>query len=344
MILPLATPNDVLDVQALTKAGTGPVRMELMSAFAPAGSPTVRFGYYDAAGSAQTEVLTVNDNQRTVPAAATGGLTFDPGTGVFGLFNTLGATGTTAFSEDRKNTFEPDTNLRHKALFFPLRDADGTVVPDAMVVAFEDSVGGTAYQDFVAVLRNVRSASAPPPTPEITLSLGGTNLDNGATVNFGTIGQGEAAPQQIITIRNDGNVDLQMGAVNLPSGFSLVEGLSTTTLTPGASDTITIAMSTAVGVTNDAVAGVVSSDSDEGTFALRFTGTVVASQTPTPTPTTPTPTPTTPTPTPTPTPSGLEAVVSGGLPPIVVAGTKSAARLGRRDDREQQRPPVSPAS
>jgi glucose/arabinose dehydrogenase len=322
MILPLASPNDVLDVQALTKAGTGPVRMELMSVFAPAGSPTIRFGYYDAAGSQQTEVLTVNDNQRTVPSAATGGLTFDPGTGVFGLFTSAAGTGTTAFSEDRRNTFEPNAALRRKALFFPLKDAEGVVVPDAMVVAFEDSVGGTAYQDFVAVLRNVRSASAPPPAPEITVTIEGADVTNGATVDFGSVPKDAPSPQKQITIRNDGNVDLQMGAINLPPGFSLAEGLSTTSLAPGASDTITVVMLTAAGATNNAAAGISSSDSDEGTFALQFTGTVVASGSPTPTPT---PTPTTPTPTPVPTPtSTLAAEVTGGLPAVVVAGTKSA--------------------
>ena len=49
----------------------------------------------------------------------------------------------------------------------------------------------------------------------------------------------------MFTVRNDGGSTLTLGAVTVPTGYTLTEGLSTT-LMPGASDTFTVQLDTAV--------------------------------------------------------------------------------------------------
>jgi hypothetical protein len=320
MPFPLTTPNDAADdIEGLVKAGSGPVRIEILSVFATGASPTIRFGHYNPSNNAQTEVLTIAESQRTRAALASGSETFDPGSGTFGLYIQAAATGTTVFTEDYRNTFEPNADLRRKVLFYPLVDEAGEPVADAFVVAFDEVSSGADYQDFVAIVRNVRAVDVEPPAPELTVLLDGDELSSGATVDFGQVGQGQSGPERTLTVRNDGNIDLVLGAVTLPAGFELIEGLSQTTLSPGASDTLRVALTTATAGKLDAQASLASSDADEGTFTLRLTGNVVG----------------VPTPPPPPPPGGgeppvsseppiLTADVTSRLATVVVAGTKSA--------------------
>ena len=52
------------------------------------------------------------------------------------------------------------------------------------------------------------------------------------------------AISRTFTVRNDGTATLTLGAVTVPTGFTLTEGLSTS-LAPGASDTFTVRLDTA---------------------------------------------------------------------------------------------------
>ena len=149
-------------VQRLVKAGTGPVTITPLAAFA-GGSPTVRFGYYAAGSpSSKTEVFTIGSaDAQTVNPKAVGSTSFDPGFGAFGLYATFPITGNTAYSEDALNTTENTPANRRKVRFYPLKNADGSTVADAYVFTSEDFVndpnGAYDTQDFVGIVRNVRA-------------------------------------------------------------------------------------------------------------------------------------------------------------------------------------------
>lgn len=113
--------------------------------------------------------------------------------------------------------------------------------------------------------------------PEITVLLDGTSVASGGAIDFGNAAIGSPAPQRTLTIRNDGTGALTLGQISLPTGYTLVEGLDGgggATLAPGATDTITVAMSTANagGVAGEAI--ISNNDTDEASFRLNLAGNV----------------------------------------------------------------------
>ncbi len=118
----------------------------------------------------------------------------------------------------------------------------------------------------------------PPPAPklpEITVNLGTGNVadNSAAAIGFGTVTKGQAAPTKTFTVRNVGTANLTLGAVALPAGFSLVEGLSTT-LAPGASDNFTVRLDTAVAGTKNGQISFTNNDANESPFNFAISGTV----------------------------------------------------------------------
>ena len=122
-----------------------------------------------------------------------------------------------------------------------------------------DTVGGT--------ITNVV-----PTAPEITVLGNGTNIADGDTTpsttdltDFGSVTQGGAAVQHIFTVRNDGTAALTISGLTLPSGFSLVEGLSAS-IAPGNSDTFTVQLSTAGTGAKGGQISFATNDNDENPF------------------------------------------------------------------------------
>ena len=122
----------------------------------------------------------------------------------------------------------------------------------------------------------------PPASPEIAVSWGANNIADGDIspssskgTDFGSVAQGVAPVQRTFTVVNSGNATLSLGSVNLPAGFSLVEGLSPS-IAPGGSDTFTIQLNTTnIGsFTNDISFS--NNDSDENPYNFRITGTVTS--------------------------------------------------------------------
>jgi hypothetical protein len=113
--------------------------------------------------------------------------------------------------------------------------------------------------------------------PEVTVLDGFAIISDGAAgpVDFGFATLGLTAPTRTFTVRNDGNDTLTLGAVSVPAGFTLVDGL-VTSLTPRATDTFTVQLdTTALG----APAGDVrfsTNDGDESLFNFSVAGTVLA--------------------------------------------------------------------
>ena len=181
---PLLTTNDEIFAQRLVKAGDGDVTIEPIAVFGVSSTPALRFGWYDAGTrDAKTELFTIPlADAQSVSPTAVGTTSFDPGAKSFGVYSNWPgfASGLReVFSEDSLNALEPQGDFRHKVRFYPLKNADGSVVPNAYVMAHEEFVYAAtdpytnwAYdnQDLVAIIRNVRPA---PSGPEV----GTVNLD-----------------------------------------------------------------------------------------------------------------------------------------------------------------------
>lgn len=164
---PLNTPNDEVVAQRFVKSGSGPVTIEPLAVFA-GGTPAVRFGYYQAgtAGN-RTELVYVGAaDAQSVNPTLNGTTSFDPGAARFGLYAYFPIFNNYAYSEDSLNTKENTPSLRRKFRFYPLKNADGTTVPNAYIFTNEDynndPSGGTDANDFVGIIRNVSIANDGP--------------------------------------------------------------------------------------------------------------------------------------------------------------------------------------
>lgn len=113
--------------------------------------------------------------------------------------------------------------------------------------------------------------------PEIAVLDGVVEIVSGNTVaiDFGTVAQGAPGPTKTFSIRNDGDDVLTLGSLNLPPGFSLVEGLYPT-LTERGSDTFTIRLDSIAVGTKPGQISFSNNDDDESPFSFAITGTVLA--------------------------------------------------------------------
>ena len=147
--------------QVFERAGSGPVTIEPLAVFGPSTpDPVVKFGVVPAgAASPKIELFSVRNtptsNPQTLEPEVTGSVSFTPATERFGLYTVWPAFGNReVFSEDALNTFAGTTS--HQARIYRYRTPAGAVVPDAYVVAFEESTSGRDTQDLVFAVRNVR--------------------------------------------------------------------------------------------------------------------------------------------------------------------------------------------
>ena len=162
---PPATPNDQLNIETLQKAGPGVVTAFPIAAFIQVVNPiSLDFGYYtgltDSTGQHQLSTLADTDAQSVNPNP-TGSITFDPGSTPFGLYVTYPGLSRTSFSQSEFNIWETNSAARTKARFYPLKNKDGTLVPNSYVVAFEDLTKaiGEDFQDGVYIIQNVEPST-----------------------------------------------------------------------------------------------------------------------------------------------------------------------------------------
>ena len=118
-------------------------------------------------------------------------------------------------------------------------------------------------------------ATAAEALPEITVLAGGTAISDGqsAPVSLGFGALGTAGPTRTFTVRNDGTAELVVGAVTVPAGFTLTEGLPAS-LAPGASDTFTVRLDTGAVGTRSGTLSVANNDPNESPFDFPVSGTV----------------------------------------------------------------------
>ena len=297
---PPVTPNDELTMQQLVKAANGPVTITPIAVFGVSSSttPTVRFGYYTPGNRNDTsELLTVSGsaNSQTVNPGYSGVTSFDPGSAAFGLYanfvsmypsvyNVPG--GTWAYSEDSLNAAY-DPNSPRKVRFYPLKNSDGTVVPNAYVMATEDFNAGYDTQDFVAIIRNVMAA---PSGPEIGFANEDglpftnrlifnriqieppdpvTNADGSITQPPNNVVHDTA----VLDVLNTGSTALNISSITISSGWQ-IDNAPTTPLSiaAGASIKLTVRfVATSGGVVNGSLT-IKSNDGDEPTSTIQLSG------------------------------------------------------------------------
>ena len=170
--------GEEVSAQRFEKAvATDPVSVEVLAVFGPNGpGGTVVTGGRYAPGPTETQVFSVaNASSQSLVPATTGTLTFDPGTAPFGLYSTWPFfADRDVFGEDALNTWEATAANRHKVRVYPLKATGGAVVPNAYVVATEETTSGFDYQDVVLVVRNVKPSVPPPGNGDIDIE----NLDS----------------------------------------------------------------------------------------------------------------------------------------------------------------------
>jgi Ca2+-binding RTX toxin-like protein len=158
-----------------------------------------------------------------------------------------------------------------------------------------------------------------PSSPELTLLINNAAVNSGATIDFGAVTQGGAAPTRSFTISNTGNAPLSIANLSVPSGFALVDGADAS-LAPGESDIVTLRMATGTVGQRSGALTFNTSDADEGSISFNLTGKVNAG---TPTPPPPPPPPSGPAPLVT-----LSLVRRGNTPLAIADGATAPVNFG----------------
>ena len=234
--------SEEVAMSSMTKAGAGTVNIELLSLQGNQhNGVSSRIGYYTPGNRAdKTELFTTGADSRTLsPEVASGTTSFDPGTAAFGLYGVFppfqdatkdAGRPREVFAEDSLNTWESNASERHKVWFFPLREPDGTIVPDAYIFSFEEFDVSTDANDVVGIIRNVRPVAAGP-------ELGLENRDGlpfSDRLVFSRIqdpiNSDNDPPQPdnkvhdtaVLRLRNTGTLPLVIGSVSVQGPFELV--------------------------------------------------------------------------------------------------------------------------
>jgi archaellum component FlaF (FlaF/FlaG flagellin family) len=145
----------------------------------------------------------------------------------------------------------------------------------SIAIANDDSDENPFDLQFQAVV-------SPPAGAEITLLSAGQQLSLGGVIGFGTTLTGYTL-ERTITIRNDGGSVLTLSAIDpatLPSGFSLLQGLTTLSLNPGEATSFIVRLNAAAAGNYGGQISLASSDADESPFTFQVTGSVVDPITP----------------------------------------------------------------
>ncbi len=251
--------SDEVILNRLVRANSSlPVTIDVLAAFNGAGTvpgltaaedpnlTSLNFGFYEPGQlEKRTNLINLrNLYKQTVSPVFTGSTSFTP-TGAFGLFSELYNFRETkplfapndpnfqariAASETYFNNWESTSSRRQKVRFFPLKNSDGTTVPNAYVVTFEDWTVNFDANDFIAIVRNVQSA---PSGPEIGLY----NLDGmpgydrlvfNRLQNLDTVYPNTVHDTVTLRIRNTGNSVLQITSAGLSNtDFEFVNSITT---------------------------------------------------------------------------------------------------------------------
>jgi hypothetical protein len=237
--VPPQTPNDEIVMPRLLKAGTGPVTVELLGVFANNDVPGPKFGYYSPGTPGfKTELFSILQAHTQSVAAVPQGLTsFDPGNAAFSIYSAFPKFAMReVYSEDHLNLWETNAANRRKVRFYPLKNPNGSVVPNAFVFAFEEWNVSFDQNDVVGIIRNVQAAPAGP-------EIGIENRDGVPFPDrlvFNRIREldpdfpNEVKERATLRIRNTGSSALSISSIVLNSSDWVIEsGGSVSSISPG---------------------------------------------------------------------------------------------------------------
>jgi glucose/arabinose dehydrogenase len=283
--VPPKTPNDEVTIQSLVKADdTQDVSIEPLGVFANATNPALIFGYYEA-GSPQnaTDLFRVaNTDAQSVNPLFNGSTVFDPGTGAFGLYsiwptftNKTTDLGTrTVYSEDSLNTWEPIAANRRKVRFYPLKNSDGSVVPNAYVFAFEEFTQAYDQNDVVGIIRNVKAAPAGP-------AMGIENLDgapfSGRLVmsrikNLNQVTPNFVHDTSVIRVHNTGTSTLDVTSMTITGTFTIASGNAPFSIAPGGTHNVSVKFTAGSGDTHVGTLTLNSNQTDRPSRQVQLAG------------------------------------------------------------------------
>lgn len=163
--LPATNPlGDEVRLSQFQKAGTGPVTLEPIAVFSLKSTSGIvaKFGYYTSGNPAsKTQLFTVpNASYQSLRPSVSGTTRFDPGTRNFGFYSIWSFfDNRTIYSEDNLNTFSGA--IPHHVRVYRFKNPNGTVVPNAYVLATEVITTTFDYQDIAVIIRNVKPATSP---------------------------------------------------------------------------------------------------------------------------------------------------------------------------------------
>jgi Ca2+-binding RTX toxin-like protein len=149
---------------------------------------------------------------------------------------------------------------------------------------FDIGVGGTVAAKPVTPPPVVKPPVTPPPvakSPRISVAivrasrsaLAVADGQSSPVVGFAAAIAGGASPTRTFRVSNTGSAVLKLGAVQVPAGFRVVEGLSTS-IAPGASDTFTVRLLTTSAGRRSGRIAFSTNDPRAGTFDFAVSGAV----------------------------------------------------------------------
>jgi len=146
-----------------------------------------------------------------------------------------------------------------------------------LVIQLTDDANGKVIADAVRIERLIPGPEVA--GPEIDVSIGGTLVPTGGTVNFGTTSP-DTAVDKVLTVKNTGNQTLELTSISeLPGGFSIAPGFVQTSLAPNESVSYTLRFLAATAGSYGGTLSFGSNDADEDPYGLVL-GAVVESPEP----------------------------------------------------------------
>lgn len=301
--VPAHSSSEEVAMPRLQKAGPGTVSIEVIASMAKAdstGAIAGRLGYYTPGNRAdKTELFSIlGADAQTLDAQLVGNTRFDPGEASFSLYGVFpGFADATkdkgmpreVFSEASLNTWDANAANRHKIRFFPLRESDGSIVPNAFIFAIEEYDTANDFNDVVGIIRNVKAA---PAGPEIGLE----NMDGvpftdrlvfsriqdpfpGPKVDSSTGLMYQPPPNKVhdtvvMLVRNTGTDPLVINSIGVTADYELVNAPAAgTSIQPGGSLSVTVKfIATSGGGIKNGTLTIVSNDADETVTTVQLAG------------------------------------------------------------------------
>ncbi|WP_428530655.1 choice-of-anchor D domain-containing protein [Pseudorhodoplanes sp.] len=158
---------------------------------------------------------------------------------------------------------------------------------DTFQVQLDTASGGTKSGDISFITNDDDenpfsfAVSGTVQAPEITVFGNGPSIADGDTTpeqdgtDFGSVALGTTPVVHSFLVRNDGDAILTTSALVLPTGFSLVEGLSAS-IAPGSSDTFQVRLDTTNSGAKSGQIVFTTNDEDENPFNFAITGIVTS--------------------------------------------------------------------